>query len=167
METAPIGRFFHAQVGVADCEAAVIVDSTRAAGSDGPISLRHQRLITNLKWVQIIFQFRNLSAPLWLSQQRLLIEYKRCNANSQRPPRWAASFLSSRFRRLFPVPFAGLRVVVGGTAFNHLVAEFGARHDERGEIATAKAECAEGKNDDKFQQRLTHCSVVLRQYPKP
>jgi hypothetical protein len=54
-------------------------------------------------------------------------------------------FLSSRFRRLFPVPFAGLRVVVGGTTFNHIVAKFGARHDERGEIATAKAECAEGK----------------------
>jgi hypothetical protein len=34
METAPqLGGFFHAQVGVADCEAAVIVDSTRAAGS--------------------------------------------------------------------------------------------------------------------------------------
>jgi hypothetical protein len=34
METAPqLGGFFHAQVGVADCEAAVILDSTRTAGS--------------------------------------------------------------------------------------------------------------------------------------
>jgi hypothetical protein len=73
----------------------------------------------------------------------------------------------SRFRRLFPVPFAGLRVVAGGTAFDHFVAEFGARHDERGEIATAKAECAQGENDDKFQQRLTPRPVLLRQYPKP
>jgi hypothetical protein len=93
---------------------------------------------------------------------RFLIEQKCCplHANSARPPRWAASFLSSRFRRLFPFPFAGLRVVTGGTAFDHLVAE-------SGEIATAKAECAEGKNDDKFQQRLTHRPVLLRQYLKP
>jgi hypothetical protein len=100
---------------------------------------------------------------------RFLIEQKCCplHANSARPPRWAASFLSSRFRRLFPFPFAGLRVVTGGTAFDHLVAESDARHDERGEIATAKAECAEGKNDDKFQQRLTHRPVLLRQYLKP
>jgi hypothetical protein len=63
--------------------------------------------------------------------------------------------------------FAGFRVVAGGTAFNHLVAESGARHDERSEIATAKAECAEGKYDDKFRERLTHRSVLLRQYPKP
>jgi hypothetical protein len=47
----------------------------------------------------------------------------------------------------------------GGTAFDHLVAESDARHDERGEIATAKAECAEGK--------LTHRPVLLRQYLKP
>jgi hypothetical protein len=72
--------------------------------------------------------------------------------------RWreAARHSISRFRRLFPAPFAGLRVEVGGTAFDHLVAESGARHEERHEIATAKAECAEPHHDDELQQLITH-----------
>jgi hypothetical protein len=31
------------------------------------------------------------------------------------------------------------------------------------ELATGKAECAGGEHDDKFQQRLTHCSVLIQQ----
>ena len=51
METAPqLGGFFHAQVGVADCEAAVIVDSTRAAGSG--IRAGNATVISRLSAVQ-------------------------------------------------------------------------------------------------------------------
>jgi hypothetical protein len=50
METAPqLGGFFHAQVGVADCEVAVIVDSTRAAGSG-----EHHLDRRTLKLIQIM-----------------------------------------------------------------------------------------------------------------
>ena len=31
------------------------------------------------------------------------------------------------------------------------------------ELATGKAECAGGEHDNKFQQRLTHCSVLIQQ----
>ena len=75
----------------------------------------------------------------------------------------AGAHSKSRFRQLSPFPIAGLRVVAGGAALYHFVVKSGARHDERGEIATGKAGCAGGEHDDKFQQRLTHCSVLIQQ----
>jgi hypothetical protein len=127
----------------------------------GRVHWRHQWLITNLKWAQMIFQFCNLSALVWRSQQLLLIHTNAATLTRKGRLDWRL-FLSSRFRRLFPCPFAGLRVLAGGAALDHLVAESGARHDERDEIATAKAESAGGHDDDELRQQIIH-SHQLRQ----
>src|SRR6266700_403408 len=61
---------------------------------------------------------------------------------------------------LAPFPFAGVPVVAGDAALNHFVAPFVACHDERGEIAAAKAKRAKGYHDDELQQ-LAHHSVLI------
>jgi hypothetical protein len=72
-----------------------------------------------------------------------------------RPQRREAADISIfRLWRLSPFPFAGLPVVAGNAALDHFIAPLIARHDERGEIATAKAKPAKGDHDDDLQQHF-------------
>jgi hypothetical protein len=59
------------------------------------------------------------------------------------------------FRRLSPFPFAGLPVVAGNTALDHLVPPLIARHDEGSEVAAAEAKRGERHHNDDLQQQLT------------
>jgi hypothetical protein len=55
---------------------------------------------------------------------------------------------------------------VGGTAFDHLVAEFDARHDKRDEIATAKQSAPKAKTIINSNSGSLISLLLLRQYPK-
>jgi len=84
-------------------------------------------------------------------------------ANQPRRREAAIVHLISRlpiFWRLAPFPFAGLPVVAGDTTLNHFIAPFVACHDERDEIAAAKAKPAKGGNYGELRQ-LTHRRTVL------
>jgi hypothetical protein len=68
--------------------------------------------------------------------------------------------ISRFFRLLSPFPFAGLPVVARDVALDHFVAPFVACHNERGEIAAAKAKRAKARHNDELQ-RFTHRSPPL------
>jgi hypothetical protein len=68
------------------------------------------------------------------------------------------------FWRFAPLPFAGLPIVAGDTTLYHFVAPLVSYHDERDEIAAAKANRAKTRHDHELRY-LTHRSVSLRQTP--
>src|SRR4029077_19074277 len=72
-----------------------------------------------------------------------------------------------RGRRRSPFPFAGLPVVAGDTALDHFIAPLIARHDERGEVAAAKAKPAKSDHDDDLQQHLGTSRALSMQMTTP
>jgi hypothetical protein len=72
-----------------------------------------------------------------------------------------------RLWRLSPFPFAGLPVIAGDTALDHFIAPLIARHNERGEIATAKAKRAKSYHDDDLQEHLGTSRALSMQMTTP
>jgi len=67
-------------------------------------------------------------------------------------------FVILKYRRRAPFPFAGVPIVAGDAALDHLVAPLVARHDEGGQVAEAKAKRCERRHDDELQQ-VTHRTI--------